>query len=208
MALTLERIEALAPDQSSLAAARKLLKPATWPTLAVGEGLVWGECQGSGSTPYRVVVSEADSGYKCTCPSRKFPCKHSLALMWFRAEGKVSFAPAPVPEWVKDWLGRRRGPTASSNKPAEEDATRTKPSIHLLVDEPATAADPKTDARAAAARERNRADRESGILAGLDDLDQWLADQVDRGMAAFVAHSSKERRSIAQRLVDAKAAGL
>jgi len=208
MALTLERIEALAPDQSSLAAARKLLKPATWPTLAVGEGLVWGECQGSGSTPYRVVVSEADSGYKCTCPSRKFPCKHSLALMWFRAEGKVSFAPAAVPEWVKDWLGRRRGSAASSEKLAEEGPTRTKPAIHLLEDEQASAADPKTEARAAAARERNRSDREAGILAGLDDLDQWLADQVDRGIAAFVAQGSKECRSIAQRLVDAKAPGL
>jgi len=208
MALTLERIEALAPDQSSLAAARKLLKPGTWPTLAMGEGLVWGECQGSGSTPYRVVVSEADSGYKCTCPSRKFPCKHSLALMWFRAEGKVSFAPAPVPEWVKDWLGRRRGPAASSEKPAEEGTAKAKPSIRLLEDDRATAADPKAEARAAAARERNRADREAAILAGLDDLDQWLTDQVDRGMAAFVAQSSKECRSIAQRLVDAKAPGL
>jgi hypothetical protein len=57
MSLTLERIEALAPDQASLAAARKLLKPASWPTLAEGEGLVWGECQGSGATPYRVVVN-------------------------------------------------------------------------------------------------------------------------------------------------------
>lgn len=75
MSLTLQRIEGLAPDQASLAAARKLLTPSSWPTLAEGEGLIWGECQGSGATPYRVVVSEADAGYKCTCPSRKFPCK-------------------------------------------------------------------------------------------------------------------------------------
>lgn len=99
MSLTLERIEALAPDQSSLVAARKLLKPSTWPTLAEGEGLVWGECQSSGATPYRVVVKEADAGYKCTCPSRKFPCKHTLALMWMRADESASFAPATVPDW-------------------------------------------------------------------------------------------------------------
>jgi hypothetical protein len=208
MALTLERIEALAPDQSSLAAARKLLKPATWPTLAVGEDLAWGECQGSGATPYRVVVSEADSGYKCTCPSRKFPCKHSLALMWMRAEGKVTFTPAPVPEWVKDWLGRRRGPNSTAEKPAEEGAPKTKPSIRLTEDEQEAVADPKAEARASAARERNRADREAAILAGLDDLDIWLADQVDRGMAAFVTHCHKDCRAIAQRLVDAKAPGL
>lgn len=108
MVVTLEKIESLAPDQASLAAARKLLKPAIWPTLDAAEALIWGECLGSGSTPYRVVVSETDAGSKCTCPSRKFPCKHSLALMWMCAEGKVAFASGTIPEWVKDWLGRHR----------------------------------------------------------------------------------------------------
>src|SRR6516165_4023980 len=98
--LSLAKIEALAPDQSALDAARKLMKAATWPALACdGVGLVWGEAQGSGATPYRVVVSEVDAGYKCTCPSRKFPCKHSLALMWMRAEGKISFESAEGPQW-------------------------------------------------------------------------------------------------------------
>src|SRR5262252_296146 len=114
MPLTFERIEGLAPDQASLAAARKLLKPSSWPTLAESEGLVWGECQGSGATPYRVIISEADAGYKCTCPSRKFPCKHALALMWLRAEGKTTFGSAAPPNWVLDWLSRRRGPSANT----------------------------------------------------------------------------------------------
>jgi hypothetical protein len=113
MPFTFEEIEALAPDQASIDAARRLLKPSGWPRLAWdGFELVWGECQGSGATPYRVVVSESDAGYKCSCPSRKFPCKHSLALMWIRAEGKVGFPAAEVPEWVRDWVSRRRGPTA------------------------------------------------------------------------------------------------
>jgi hypothetical protein len=42
MSLTLQRIEWLAPDQESLAAARKLLKPSSWPTLAEGEGVATG----------------------------------------------------------------------------------------------------------------------------------------------------------------------
>src|SRR5271154_6280766 len=114
MAFNSAKIEALAPDQAALDAARKLLKPATWPTLGCDDaGIVWGEAQGSGAAPYRVIVSELDAGYKCPCPSRKFPCKHGLALMWLRAEGKVPFATAPLPEWVKDWLARRRGPNAA-----------------------------------------------------------------------------------------------
>jgi len=189
MSLTLERIEALAPDQASLAAARKLLKPSSWPTLAVGEGLVWGECQGSGSTPYRVVVNEADAGYKCTCPSRKFPCKHTLALMWMRADKAAAFAPAAVPEWVKDWLSRRRGTSAASGKTEdEEQQPNSRPSIRFTeIPEAAAKADPKAEQRAAAARERNRLEREEAVLAGLEELETWLSDQVEHGMASFVA---------------------
>ncbi len=203
--LTLDKIEALAPDQGSLDAARKLLKPAGWPTLAEdGAGLIWGECQGSGATPYRVCVSEADAGYKCSCPSRKFPCKHALALMWLRAEGKATFTPTAQPEWVRDWLSRRRGPgvVATSETP------KPKASIAASADTVEDAPDPKSEARAAAARERNRAERETAIAGGLDELDIWLADQVDAGLAAFAANAAGACRLMAQRLVDAKASGL
>lgn len=119
--LSLQKIEAIAPDQASLQSARKLLKPASWSGLSAdGTGLVWGECQGSGSAPYRIAISAADAGYKCTCPSRKFPCKHSLALMWMRAEGKVRFERLQAPEWVQDWVRRRR-PAAKAEAGADVD---------------------------------------------------------------------------------------
>ena len=131
MSLTFERIEALAPDQASLVAARKLLKSFLWPTLAEGDGLVWGECQGSGATHYRVVVNEADAGYKCTCSCRKFPCKHSLALMWMRADRSATFVPAAVPDWVKDWLSRRRGTATPASKDQDDAQPRSRPCISL-----------------------------------------------------------------------------
>lgn len=206
MAVDFERIEALAPDQASLVAARKLLKPNTWPTLACDEaGLAWGEAQGSGATPYRVVISEADAGYKCTCPSRKFPCKHSLALMWLRAEGKVVFARAETPEWVKDWLSRRRGP---SGQAATSEAPKASIAAALSAEPVDAPPDPKAEARAQAQRERNLQEREASILAGLDELDLWLQDQLERGIAAFVPDAASACRRMAQRLVDAKATGL
>ena len=80
-ALSLNKIEAIAPDQASLSAARKLLKLGVWSGLAAdGAGLVWGECQGSGATPYRVAISEPEAGYKCTCLSRRFPA----SMRWHR----------------------------------------------------------------------------------------------------------------------------
>jgi hypothetical protein len=183
MALSLEKVESLAPDQSSLDAARKLLKPSGWPAVeSNGAGLIWGECQGTGATPYRVVVSETDAGYKCTCPSRKFPCKHSLALMWMRAEGKHAFVAAPVPAWVSDWLSRRRGSGAGDDsKDGNAKASIAATSASSLQVE----TDPKVEARAAAARERNRQEREASILNGLDDLDVWISDQVDWGWPAL-----------------------
>jgi hypothetical protein len=45
-------------------------------------------------------------------------------------------------------------------------------------------------------------------MAGLEDLDTWLSDQVQNGMASFVAQTAQACRTIAQRLVDAKAPGL
>lgn len=202
MPLSLDKIEALAPDQSSLDAARKLIKSSSWPTLAKDDtSLVWGECQGSGATPYRVVISEADGGYKCTCPSRKFPCKHSLALMWMRAEAKVAFSPSPVPPWVTDWLSRRRGPSnvvENVTPPAKSIRQTSEPEV----------IDAKAEARALAARERNAQEREASLLAGLDELDLWLEDQVDSGLAGFVTEAGSRCRLMAQRLVDAKAPGL
>ena len=154
MSLSRERIEGLAPDQASLAAALKLVKPASWPTLAtVTDGSVlWGECQGSGSQPYRVVVSPENTGYKCTCPSRKFPCKHVLAVLWMRLDQPARFQAGDAPPWVEEWIGRKR--TAPRSKPVDEGEPKEKPSLAaaLVAPEPEKPADPKAIARAEAQR--------------------------------------------------------
>ncbi|WP_327210577.1 SWIM zinc finger family protein [Rhizobium leguminosarum] len=201
MSLSQAKIEALAPDQGSLAAAKKLLKLSGWPTLGDnGAGLVWGECQGSGSSPYRVCVDESDAGYKCTCPSRKFPCKHSLALMWIRLEGKARFSPGETPSWVSDWMSRRRGPNSAA--PSAPRASMA------AAEEVVDAVDEKALARAAASRQRSRADRESSILGGVEELGLWLSDQIMSGCSTFASAPGPSCRAMAQRLVDAKAGGL
>lgn len=209
MALSLQKIEQMAPDQSSLAAAKKLLKPSLWPTLQDnGEGLVWGECQGSGATPYRIAVTEADAGYKCTCPSRKFPCKHSLALMWMRADKLAPFAPGTPPQWVNDWLGRRRGPTPGAAAPKAAEPAAERPSIAAVVEEEAPVSDAETEARAEAQRARNRAQRESLVAGGIAAMEQWITDQLERGLAGFDQRAVQDCATLAKRLVDGKAGGL
>ncbi|MER8694395.1 SWIM zinc finger family protein [Mesorhizobium opportunistum] len=204
----MKTIEALAPDQASLSAASKLTKQSNWPRLEKNEqlALIWGECQGSGSNPYRVVVDTGDHGYKCTCPSRKFPCKHTLALMWIAATTPASFAAAgSTPEWVNDWLGRRRKTTSQAPAPGaggKSIGEASRDEENDVVEDAAS-----VERREAAQRKRAQ-DTRSAVSAALDELDQWISDQLRLGLAGFVDNSSDRCRRIAARLVDMKATAL
>jgi hypothetical protein len=215
VSLTRARIESLAPDQASLTAALKLAKPAPWPLLATNSdaSILWGECQGSGATPYRVVVSPDDTGYKCTCPSRKFPCKHVLAVLWLRVDKPERFESTSPPQWVEDWSARRRVRSGRSpGKPKPDDGAPTEaPSLKAALAaelETATPADPKAAERAEKQRQRLKAERETAVLAGVAELDRWTLDQLSQGLAGFAQRSQSAVRTLSTRLVDAKAGGL
>lgn len=207
----MNKIERIAPDQASLTAAKKLLKPAKWPLLEEGgDALIWGECQGSGPTPYRVVVSESDTGYKCTCPSRKFPCKHAIALMWIRADNIAPFSAGSPPQWVSDWLSRRRDPAKTpAGKPVTDAKSGPRPSITAtqLASEPDEAS-PEALAKAEAAKVRNAKKRETLISGGIMAMEQWIEDQIERGLTGFDSRAEGDCGTLAKRLVDAKAGGL
>ncbi len=210
MNITLTTVETLAPDQASLNAAKKLLKPAKWPLKQRHETLVWAHCQGSGANPYMTVVDLADHGYKCTCPSRKFPCKHALALMWIVAEdGEDSFTTAEVPEWVTDWLGRRRKSTATTT--ASDDAPKPKKNIHQT-GQPTKPTDPEAEKKKQAAQAKRalktKAATDKAISQGLNEYNQWLNDQLRTGLGDFIDNASERCRNISARLVDAKATTL
>lgn len=202
MALTRGAIEAMAPDQSALTAASALLKPAKWPLRARSGGLIWGECQGSGANPYRVVADTDDPGSKCTCPSRKFPCKHALALMWMFVEDGAAFKAADVPDWVNDWMGRRR----KSNAPAQSSEGKSLSAARKAAAEPAP--DPEADGRRKAASEKRAQDTYRSVRAATEDLDVWVADQLRTGLMGFLGDLGGRCRRIAARLVDAKAGAL
>ncbi len=89
-----DSVLALAPDDSSRRAAAALARPAPWDGAGASADLVWGLCAGSGKNPYQVVVDLADPAFKCSCPSRKFPCKHALALLMLWSAGTVPDAAA------------------------------------------------------------------------------------------------------------------
>ncbi len=202
MGLTRSAIEAMAPDQSALTAASSLLKPAKWPVRARSGGLIWGECQGSGANPYRVVADTDEHGSKCTCPSRKFPCKHALALMWLFVDDGATFQDADIPAWVNDWMGRRRkgGAPAASGEAKSLNSARD-----AMADTPP---DPKATARKQAAADKRAQDTRRSVRAATEDLDGWIEDQLRTGLSGFLNELGERCRRIAARLVDAKAGAL
>lgn len=211
MAVDLKAIEQLATDQASLKAGAGLAKPAKWSGVGMSHdtALIWGECAGSGANPYRVMADLRDLGNKCTCPSRKFPCKHVLGLLWLNAESKVAFEPAETPDWVTDWLGRRRNPggTPPTAKPTAAGAAE-KDVRAALVATPEAPEDPKAAARREAAAAKRIEDTDRAILDALDALEQWIGDQLRLGLSAFIDDAIARCRRIAARLVDGKAAML
>lgn len=140
-------------------------------------------------------------------PSRKFPCKHVLGLLWLNAEAVVPFVPADTPAWVSDWLGRRRGTSAA--KPASSaPSTGEKDLRAARAGELEVAEDPKDVARREAQAAKRSEDTERAILDALDALEQWIGDQLRMGLAGFIDDATARCRRIAARLVDGKAAVL
>ncbi|MET7305026.1 SWIM zinc finger family protein, partial [Embleya sp. NPDC005575] len=98
---TAEQVLALAPDAASRKAGSRLAVPRPWSAagaaeFAGGAGAVWGVCAGSGVTPYRTVVDLTGPASQCSCPSRKFPCKHVLGLLLLWAADPVAVHMQPV----------------------------------------------------------------------------------------------------------------
>src|SRR6478752_7814783 len=105
---TQKAVEDAAPDASSLTAARKLATQGPWSQTGSTDALLWGKCQGSGKTPYQVSIDLTGPAYRCSCPSRKFPCKHALALLLLWTSGTGSVAEATqVAGFAQEWAAER-----------------------------------------------------------------------------------------------------
>ncbi|MFJ9582878.1 SWIM zinc finger family protein [Streptomyces acidicola] len=189
---TAEQVLALAPDAASRKAGSKLGAAGPWSEAGSSdEGTVWGLCKGSGSKPYQTVIDVADfSGpaYKCSCPSRKFPCKHALGLLLLWAGDDGSVARAQPPDWAEQWISGRR-------RRAEEKRTTTG------AESGGTSGDPE----AARRRAERRAER---ITAGATELEQRLSDLLRGGLAAAEQAGYGLWEETAARMVDAQAPGL
>ncbi|GAA1030990.1 SWIM zinc finger family protein [Virgisporangium ochraceum] len=172
-----EQVLALATDVPSQRAAQLLVGDSRWSDSGRNQAVVWGRIRGTAE--YQAIADlTAKPEFHCSCPSRKVPCKHVLALLLRWAAGKV--AGADEPAWVHDWSLRqaalRARREAGAAKPRE--------------------VNPKTVAR-----------RGERVAAGMAELDRWLADQVATGVAGLTTVGYEPFDTLAARLVDAQARG-
>lgn len=183
-----DQIMALAPDAASAKAAHELTTLRKWVTLGAGPNVLWGECQGSGAKPYQTAIDLSEPAFKCSCPSRKFPCKHGLALFLLYSQATSHFASsASAPTWVQSWLDGRAKRQSAKAEPHPTPATKP-------------AAEQAQAKRAAARTEK--------VAAGMAELTTWLKDLVRAGFAEAQTQPYTFWQTMAARLIDAQAPGL
>lgn len=179
-----EQIIQLAPDASSVKAGQQLASISKWVARHVHEKALWGNCQGSGKTPYRTMIDLGTIAFKCSCPSRKFPCKHGLGLLLLYTRSPAAFTTeAEISSDVDEWLTKREAKAApKENK--EKQITDTK------------------------AQEKRIEERERKVEGGLEEVRMWLKDLLRNGIMQVPQNMYTFNKSIIARMVDAQAPGI
>ena len=216
---SVEQVMAVAPSPSTFAAAEPLADPGRWTGLGADRRSAWGRCRGSGREPYETVVDHVGVGWRCSCLSRKLPCKHAIALLllWSREAVPDATPPPAVAEWAARRAGRSDGasPPDTPVSPVSPDPA-VSPASDRASDpdrrsDPDHASDPdRTDPAGPSDHEHERArdERVARMREGLVELDRWLEDRMRTGLAdPSLAHYATWDE-LAARLVDARAGAL
>jgi hypothetical protein len=128
--LTESYVDSLAQNSGAIKNGKDLVKKNSFPLLCQSEDgtLLFGDCQGSGKEPYHCSVDMSQEGnpvFRCSCPSRQFPCKHNLGLMYAYTSGKT-FAAAPIPQDIVDKREKAEKREEKKKEPASLDTPQTK----------------------------------------------------------------------------------
>lgn len=177
---TNEQIRSLAPDEASHSAGMSLAVINNWSNIGADEVAIWGECKGSGKNPYKTAIDLRNVAYKCSCPSRKFPCKHAIGLMLMYANSQAYFSDRNQAPWVSEWMDKRTSkpePTEKSSDPVPKN--------------------PKTIEA-----------RRKKVASGVEEVISVLKDIVRNGMMDLPANGQTMFSNLSKRMVDAQAPGL
>src|SRR5215203_2327134 len=120
-------VEGAAPNADAMKNGRGLVVKGKFLALHfdADETILFGQCQGSGKVPYQCSSDFARPGqptHRCSCPSRQFPCKHCIGLMFAYVMKRPSFKTADIPAD----LAEKRDKLATRVEKKKEDAAKPK----------------------------------------------------------------------------------
>ena len=180
MTINKDYLLTIAPNESALKNGENLAKKNSYSNLtASSDGTyIGGFCTGSGASPYACSVDFIDPAapvFRCTCPSRQFPCKHILGLLYIYAEGR-SFQKGDVPEDILD--KRKKKESRASAKAKSDDA-------------------PPKDSPS---RKRAAIKKIETQLNGLEETEKILHNIVSAGLGTLDAAKTKSIRALVKQL--------
>lgn len=194
--VTEQQIQAMAPNAAAAGNGKKISQKGGFVRLerSADDTFYLGECTGSGKSNYITTVDFIDPDNpvcRCSCPSRQFPCKHSLALL-YEILAKKNFGICEIPE---DILKKREKKQAKEAKSVAAQTT----------DEPA-AEDPKAAAKkkASAAKSAKAAKTKKlkKQLEGLDLAARLIQDLTRAGLGTMGGTTLKNYEQLAKQLGD------
>lgn len=127
--ITEQQILALAPNAAAASNGKKISQKGGFVKLekTQDDTLYMGECTGSGKSNYITsadYIDENNPVFRCTCPSRQFPCKHSLALL-YEMLAKKEFAICEVPEDIQKKREKKQAKENKANEAAKPESEMT-----------------------------------------------------------------------------------
>ncbi len=195
--VTEQQILSMAPNSSAVANARKISAGGGFVFLSKTEDdtFYMGECKGSGKSNYTVsadFIQPGDPVCRCSCPSRQYPCKHSLALLFEIEKGK-SFSICELPDPIKEKREKKERRAAKSAGKAGADHGGTE--VGQQGQEAASARKKKTG-NAARIKKMKKQQEGLGVLKKLVDS------LLQSGLGTLNGISLKAYRELAKQLGD------
>lgn len=177
--ITEEQISILAPNATAVSNGKKISQKNGFVKLyqSADETYIGGECSGSGKSNYITsadFINENAPVFRCSCPSRQFPCKHSIGLLYDYLAGKT-FTECEIPE---DILSKREKQAERKEKKEKQETK------------------PKKVNKAAAAKKMKKQ------LEGLDILDKFIEGVTSQGLASLAGNALKTYEDLAKQMGD------
>lgn len=182
--ITQQQIDALAPNAAASANGRKISQKGGFVRLerSADDTFYLGECTGSGKSNYITSADFLESAapvFRCSCPSRQFPCKHSLALLYEMMAGKI-FNVCDIPEDILQKRAKKEARVAKVASGEQEEVKKAAPEVN----------------KAARAKKIQRQ------LEGLDLTAKLVRDLMNAGLGTMGGTALRTYRDLAKQLGD------